>query len=193
MEEKLFHDGLKVQATSVLPQGEQDGFFLVRQFDIRDQLYGGITEPLLVKAVTLELENGESFRLVVKREKPVLMRGLEWALAGVLKRLVDENSELIRADECGRRFITYKDLADGFNTEFADEEAGEPGNLKARNVGLICRDSFGMPCHRTDEGWAIFLNEDKLAAMAEKFELGVEGRDTVSPGRDMTGQDVGIS
>jgi len=78
----------------------------------------------------------------------------------------------VRVDESGVRHILYKDLADAFNAEHLDDD-GAPGDLKAQTAGMICRDMLDLPIHRTPVGYAIFLEEAKLAAMVERYELGV--------------------
>jgi len=168
--EEMLYDGKKVVATAILPQNEDAGFFLVRSFDIRERDYPGGSEPLMVRAVTLELTNGETQRLVVGRQKPTIIGGIEWAMAKTLKRLGDENSNLIRVDDAGNGYVQYSDLAEAFNLDYANEDGHR--FMKAKTAGNICRATFELPVYRTDAGWAVFLDDAKLAAMVERFQLG---------------------
>lgn len=114
----------------------------------------------------LRAETGATYPVPRNLPKAVVVtQGLECALAGVLKEMADR--EQVRVDGDGDHYLLYSDLVEAFNARY-----GKRGDeLKPRTVGVICRDVFQWPVYRMDAGWAVYLDQARLAELAERFGL----------------------
>lgn len=168
-------DGMRWELESVLPQGEAEGFFLLRcvSASIRQA-------PNRVREITLSLSNGATFRMVVVKEPVDFSNSLEAALAGFIKKLVEENSALVNVEGPGQPYILFKDLCLAFNTELGYDERRQ---IKAKTATEICRDTFGLGTYRFAKGWALLLETGRLCKMANRFKLG-EMNFSLPPGKD---------
>lgn len=63
-------------------------------------------------------------------------------------------------------YITYRDLADGFN-RFSGKD--EFRGLTPRTIGNVCR-AIGLPIERTGNGYVVVLGEQELRAAESRFE-----------------------
>ncbi len=164
-EEVQYLNGENWKLEAVLPQGEDDGFFLMSP-EGRPAHVG----PNRVKAITVELFTGHVIRAVVRRKygtNEQLANSFEGQLARCLKALWESNSELIKIEKgIGRRqgavkYISYQNLAQAFNASLSDYKG--KSLAKAQTVGSICRDTFEMPVMRLSAGWVVVLMDEKFS------------------------------
>ena len=75
------------------------------------------------------------------------------------------------------RYILYKDLAEIANQMMDVENTGSQDNdkkkegIKGKTIGEIARESFRMPVHRTNDGWAVILDRPRIDIAKLRYGL----------------------
>lgn len=77
------------------------------------------------------------------------------------------------------RYVLYKDLAyianeimDAENmNENASAKKKDSDSVKANTIGTVCRDAFRMPVARTNKGWVVVLDKEKIDIGKLRFGL----------------------
>ena len=151
-------DNKSVLVKTVLPEGAEEGFLLVRKVEPGES----VAEPFMARAVVVELMDGKTVRLVVKREKPDYAGSFEQAVARAIVSVnaVDPGGLVVKSSDGKPRYVLLKDVA------------GLVGrNINVKSISDVCRDSFGMDVFRTGDGWALMLDKERVVRMAQKYLL----------------------
>lgn len=78
------------------------------------------------------------------------------------------------------RYVLYKDLAyvtneimdaENMNENASEKKKKDSDSVKANTIGTVCRDAFRLPVARTNKGWVVVLDKNKLEIGKLRFGL----------------------
>ena len=78
------------------------------------------------------------------------------------------------------RYVAYKDLAyvaneimdaENMNENASEKKRKDSDAIKANTIGTVCRDAFRLPVARTNKGWVVVLDKNKLEIGKLRFGL----------------------
>lgn len=160
MSEKLIYvkRGQKLTVESLLDAVTGEGFFLV-------------TDEIGNSVLAREIVTAEGVRYTTDESKQQFKAdSLHSDLFLFIKDLVNGSREDVRRGAMGEYhdvdYISYRDLADGFN-RFSGKD--EFRGLTPRTIGQVCR-AIGLPIERTGSGYVVVLGEQELRAAESRFE-----------------------
>lgn len=101
--------------------------------------------------------------------------------SAVYAEKVKDYAEKVKVGKIGAfgtvRYILYKDLAEIANQMMDVENTGSQDNdkkkegIKGKTIGEIARESFRMPVHRTNDGWAVILDRPRIDIAKLRYGL----------------------
>jgi len=93
------------------------------------------------------------------------------------------------------QFVLFKDLAqvanelmdaENYRDDMEDDEKRKKSSIKPRTVGTICRETFRMQVHKTNQGMAVILDETKIEIGKLRFGLDREDEIIVVESKEKT-------
>lgn len=213
MEEKIVYlnNARVLKIRTVIPHGSDEGFFLVsglpsgepelvNEISIGDTRYVARRDNRVRRRAKTGWEvlmpdgswRKESSVILdsahfMAGNEPLPVNALEYKLAVLIKKLVEENSMLIKVGTPGLHYFFPADLCQAFNTDLG-ESVNERTMVNASTIKSLCRD-LGLNVGRNDNGWRVALETKSLCEMAERYGLG-EMNYSLAPGQDFLGGDL---